>query len=231
MTAMKIRMPVLAPGACLAGALFSGCASLVAAPQVEPLAAAQLPAAQTAPQPATAGAIFTAAGHRPLFEDRRARMVGDTLTILIEELASASQQSTSKLDKSGSVALNTSALPFASARLLGRLEADATNKVAGSADGRSDSSNNFTGTITVLVTEVLPNGNLLVAGDKQIGVNHNVDVLRFTGVIDPSQIRAGNRVSSTQVAMTRVEQRGRGDIDRLQPQGWLGRFFAGVAPL
>ncbi len=214
-----------------AASLLAGCATLTATPQVEPLVSAQLPVTIPAPPQPTAGAIFTAGGHRPLFEDRRARMVGDTLTVLIEEQVSASQQSTSKLDKSGSVSMSTSALPFAPAKILGRLDADASNKLAGSADGRSDSNHTFTGTITVLVTEVLPNGKLLVTGDKQIGVNANVDVLRFSGLVDPAQIRAGNQVSSTQVAMARVEQRGRGDIARLQPQGWLGRFFASVAPL
>ncbi len=212
-------------------AFLAGCASMVQSPQVEPLAAAELPVPQAAPAQPTAGAIYTAGGHRPLFEDRRARMVGDMLTILIEEQVSASQQSTSKLDKSGSVAMTTSALPFASTRFLGRIEADANSKLAGSADGRTDSTNTFTGSITVLVTEVLPNGNLLVAGDKQIGVNQNVDVLRFSGVVNPAQIRGGNVVSSTQVAMARVQQRGRGDVARVQAQGWLGRFFASVAPL
>ncbi len=215
----------------LAAATLAACASMVQAPQVEPLTTAQLPLPAAAPPQPTAGAIYAAGGHRPLFEDRRARLVGDTLTIQIEEQVSASQQSTSKVDKSGSVAMTTSALPFASTRFLGRLEADANAKLAGSADGRTDSTNTFTGSITVLVTEVLPNGNLVVAGDKQIGVNQNVDVLRFSGVVNPAQIRAGNTISSTQVAMARVQQRGRGDVARVQAQGWLGRFFGSVAPL
>ena len=82
------------------------------------------------------------------------------------------------------------------------------------ADGKTDSSNSFSGIITVTVREVQPNGHLLVVGEKQIGVNQNVDVLRFSGIVDPMQIRA-NRVSSTQVAEARLEQRGRGDVGRV----------------
>ena len=60
------------------------------------------------------------------------------------------------------------------------------------------------------VQDVLPNGHLLVAGDKQIGVNSNVDVLRFSGTVDPRHIKPGNTVASTQVANARIESRGRG---------------------
>lgn len=212
-------------------AVFAGCAA-VTAPQVEMHMAAPASqiAAQAQPAPAN-GAIFQASTHRPLFEDRRARLVGDVLTIQIEEIVTASQQSTSKIDRSGSISAGMTALPFASTRFLGRLNADANSSVAGDATGKTDSSNKFSGTITVLVQQVMPNGNLLVSGEKQVGVNQNVDVMRFSGIVNPSNIRGGNVVSSTQVAEARVEQRGRGDIGRVQGLGWLSRFFLSVAPV
>lgn len=212
-------------------AVLAAACSTVTVPPVE----MHQPGAALAPQApaaaATRGAIFQAAGHRPLFEDRRARLVGDTLTIQIEEQVSASQQSTSKLDRSGSLSASASAVPFASAGLLGRLNADATSKTANNADGKTDSSNSFSGIITVTVREVQPNGHLLVVGEKQIGVNQNVDVLRFSGVVNPAQIRGGNVISSTQVAEARLEQRGRGDVGRIQGMGWLTRFFLSIAPV
>lgn len=225
----RLRYPRIGLPAALA-ALACGCASL-GAPQVE-IHASVPPSAQPAPMaPPTTGAIFQSASYRPLFEDRRARHVGDTLTIQIEETVTASQQSTTKIDRSGSVSAGMSALPYASARTLGRLSVDANSIVSASGDGKTDSSNNFSGTITVLVQQVLPNGNLLVVGTKQIGVNQNVDVLRFSGVVNPVTIRAGNVVSSTQVAEARVEQRGRGDVGRIQGLGWLARFFLSIAPV
>ncbi len=218
--------------ACLTAlaAALSGCAT-VSAPQVDihPRAAQ---AAQPAPVAAPAqGAIFQVATHRPLFEDRRARLAGDTLTIQIEETVTASQQSTSKINRAGSISAAMTALPFASVNFLGRLNAGGESNVVGGADGKTDTSNNFAGTITVVVQQVLPNGNLLVSGEKQVGVNQNVDVLRFSGIVNPATIRGGNVVSSTQVADARMEQRGRGDIGRVQGLGWLSRFFLSIAPV
>jgi flagellar L-ring protein precursor FlgH len=89
----------------------------------------------------------------------------------------------------------------------------------------------FTGTITATVTEVLPNGNLLIVGEKQVGVNQTVDSLRFSGVIDPRQIRPPNMIASTQVADVRLEFRGRGDIDRALTTGWMQKLFFSFAPL
>lgn len=215
----------------LFGALsFTGCATITT-PPVDMHTAAPQAAITALPQAAGHGAIFQADNHRPLFEDRRARMVGDTLTIQIEEQVTASQQSTTKIDRGGSIAAGISALPFASASLLGRLSANANSTVAGSGDGKTNSSNTFAGVITVLVRQVMPNGNLLVAGEKQVGVNQNVDVLRFSGIVNPTNIRTGNVVSSTQVAEARLEQRGRGDVGRIQGLGWLSRFFLSVAPV
>ena len=79
--------------------------------------------------------------------------------------------------------------------------------------------------------EVLPNGHLLVAGEKQIGVNHNVDVLRFSGQVDPRAIQAGNIVASAQIANVRIEQRGRGAAGRGAGDGLAGRFFLNVLPI
>lgn len=218
-------------GIALLAALAAGCAT-ISPPQVDMHSAQSQPVLPAAPAAAaTTGAIFQAATHRPLFEDRRARLVGDTLTVQIEETVSASQQSTTKIDRSGSISAGVSALPFASARTLGRLSAEAKSTLADKADGKTDSANTFSGTITVLVQQVLPNGNLLVAGEKQIGVNQSVDVMRFSGVVNPVTIRAGNVVSSTQVAEARLEQRGRGDVGRAQGLGWLSRFFLSIAPV
>ena len=211
-------------------ALLSGCATLTT-PPVDMHTAAPQSALPPPAAPATAGAIFQAGTHRPLFEDRRARQVGDTLTIQIEETVTASQQSTSKLNRSGSISAGITALPFASTNFLGRLAAGGESSVTGGGDGQTNSTNTFAGTITVLVIQVLPNGNLLVSGDKQVGVNQNVDVLKFSGIVNPASIRGGNLVSSTQVADARIEQRGRGDVGRVQGLGWLSRFFLSIAPV
>lgn len=211
--------------------LSAGCETLRKTPQVDlvpvtPVRYATVPVA-TAP---ASGSLFQAASYRPAFEDPRARLPGDTLTIQISENITASQKSSANINRSGEVSASVSALPFLKAPLLGKLTtgADSSNTFAGQGNTRSE--NKFEGSITVTVLEVLPNGHLVVAGEKQIGVNQNVDVLRFSGTVDPRQIRPGNVVASTQVANARVESRGRGAQGEALSIGWLGRFFLSVIP-
>jgi len=209
----------------------AGC-STVSAPRVEmsdtrppPLAAAAPP-----PQPVN-GAIFQSAQYRPLFEDHRARVAGDTLTVNIVERVSAAQSSTSSLGKNGSIDASVSSLPLVSANSFTRAGAKAQSTAGFSGKGATENTNDFSGTITAVVTGVLPNGHLQIAGEKQIGVNHNVDVLRFTGQVDPRSIQPGNVVPSALIANVRVEHRGRGAQGEATSVGWLSRFFLSLWPV
>ncbi len=211
--------------------LLAGCQVLNAPPKVD---VAEPTSAQPVQQPAPAlnnGAIFQAVQYRPLFEDHRARLVGDTITVQIVEKVSASQSSTSSIDKSGSVSAGVTALPFFSSNSFGRASAAGTSSNKLDNKGSTVSSNDFSGTITATVTGVLANGHLLIAGEKQIGVNHNVDVLRFSGQVDPRAIQPGNVVASAQIANVRIEQRGRGAQAEANGIGWLARFFLNVLPI
>lgn len=214
-----------------AAALLAGCSTLNAPPKVdvaEPTHA--LPVAQPAPM-VNNGAIFQAAQYRPLFEDHRARMVGDTLTVQIVEKVSATQKSTSSIDKSGELSAGITALPLFKSNSFARANAAGSSSNTFSGKGSTENSNDFSGTITATVTGVLPNGHLLIAGEKQIGVNHNVDVLRFSGQVDPRAIQPGNSVASAQIANVRIEHRGRGAQAEANGIGWLSRFFLNVLPI
>lgn len=182
---------------------------------------------------ATRGSLFQAASFRPGFEDPRARMPGDTLTIQITEKVSATQSSSASLDRTGSAGGSVSAVPMIKPADLAKINnltvgGDAANSYNGK--GGNANANDFSGVITVTVQDVLPNGHLLVAGEKQIGVNSNVDVLRFSGTVDPRHIKPGNTVASTQVANARIESKGRGAVQEALSIGWLGRFFLNVFP-
>jgi len=207
----------------------SGCSYMAPRVQVAETSPPVTPAALPAgPQN---GSIFQSAAYRPLFEDHRARLVGDTLTVQIVEKISASQKSTSSVDKGGSVAASVSALPGIRPADFARVRADGTSSNTFAGKGATESSNDFSGTITVVVRDVLPNGHLLIAGEKQIGVNSNVDVLKFSGQIDPRAIQPGNSVPSAQIANVRLEQRGRGAQADAQAMGWLSRIFLSVLPI
>ncbi|MBI1173844.1 MAG: flagellar biosynthesis protein FlgH [Sideroxydans sp.] len=184
--------------------------------------------------PQNNGAIYQAGiNERPLFEDIRARNVGDTLTITLVENTSATQKNASNANHSSSVSANTPSATITSTTkplLKGiGIAADSANKLANASD--SSGSNVLSGTITVTVTEVLPNGNLLVSGEKQVSINQVEEYIRLSGVVRPGSIASGNTVPSTQVADARIEYKGaNSNLDNASLLSMLGRFFLTVLP-
>ena len=224
-----------APRAALQAAVLASLLALagcdVLFPRVQVADTAPIPQASVATPPPANGSIYQAASYRPLFEDHRARHVGDTLVVQIVEKVSASQKSTSSIDKSGTLSAGITALPGVKPAAFARAGADANSANTFAGKGATESTNDFSGTITVIVRGVLPNGHLLIAGEKQIGVNTNVDVLRFSGQVDPRAIQTGNTVQSAQIANVRLEHRGRGAQAEAQAIGWLSRVFLSVFPI
>ena len=202
-------------------ALLAGCAGAIPDSIVAP------PAEKTAaPLPAIAsnGTIFQADSFRPMFEDRRARMVGDTLVITISEKSTAGKNVASSSSKDGSADLRAPPL-FGMADLEGSMKTSNADKASANA------ANNFNTTLTVTVSEVLPNGNLMVRGEKQIALDRGTEFIRFSGIVSPATISPVNTVASTQVADLRVEYRTNSNIDKVALQSALMRFFLSVLPL
>jgi len=228
--AFPLRAPRRAVLACLPAALaLAGCQTF--GPKVDVIDT-QPVRPVVAPVPAVSnGAIFQPTAYRPLFEDHRARLVGDTITVQIVEKVAASQSSTSSVDKSGNLDGSITAMPFFAPNSWKRASASGSSTNNFEGKGTTESANTFTGTITATVLEVLPNGHLVVSGEKQIGVNEHVGVLKFSGQIDPRAIQPGNVVASSQIANVRIEQRGRGAQAEAQAIGWLARFFLSVMPI
>ncbi len=212
-------------------ALLAGCETLNSPPPVDIGHPTSVRPPPPPVQTVNNGAIFQPSQYRPLFEDHRARLVGDTLTIQIVEKVSASQKSTSSIDKTGKLEGGITAFPLLSPSSFNRASVSGTSANTFAGKGSTESSNDFSGTITAQVVDVLPNGHLVIAGEKQIGVNHNVDVLRFSGQVDPRAIQPGNSVASAQIANVRIEHRGRGQQAEAQGIGWLSRFFLNVLPI
>ena len=182
-------------------------------------------------QSAGNGAIYQPASYTPMFEDRRARHVGDVLTIVINEKTQAGKKASSNGSKTGAVDSSIGAvvgLPFKTFQGTG-VKADSS----ASYDDKSaiDSSNLFSGYISVTVTEVLPNGNLVVAGEKQIALDKSTEYVRLSGVVQPDTIQAGNTVSSAKVADARIEYRSSARFDSAEVMSWLARFFLSFIPL
>ena len=222
--------------------LATGCATLNPPPPVDVLSTAPPILAPSPPRnagPATGG-LFHTASYRPALEDQRARFVGDMVTIRVEEKIDAKQDTKSNVTRTSETGGAITALPLLSAATNGKLaaragiDANSSNTFAGS--GNTASKNEFTADITAMVTDVLPNGHLVVTGEKQVGVNRSVDVLRFSGIVDPRNLRRGERghagsvIDSRYVAHVRVISRGLGEQAEAQAMGWLARAFNTISP-
>ena len=221
MKTLKDWAPAFA-GATIAMAIV-GCASTPTSIVKGPTSVRPMLADAGAP---TEGAIYNASTFRPMFEDRRARHIGDILTINIVEKTAANKSGASTGNKSGSVNLGVPG------PLQGRLGANlATSSGTKFADADTQSASNaFTGTIGVTVSEVLANGNLIVVGEKQIAMDKGVEFIRFSGMVNPDSIQPGNVVQSTLVADARVEYRTNSQIDHAEMTSMMSRFFQSLLP-
>lgn len=185
----------------------------------------------TLPPRAANGAIFQAGGvYRPLFEDVRARNVGDTLIIQIQERTAANKKGSSQANREAETSASVTSLNRVPGKSVLGLSVGGESSNTFSGGGQAASSNDFTGAIAVTVVEVLANGNLVVSGEKQIAMSQGTEYIRFSGVVNPRLISVANSVASTQVAEARIEYKANGYIDEAMVMGWLGRFFLSFLP-
>lgn len=206
--------------------LLGACAS------TPPTAVQQPMSVRPPPQPeivAAPGSIFQAGG-RGLFDDRRARHVGDTLIINVVERNTASTTSSSTAERTASAGASIGSISRLPGKSLVGLGLDASSSNSFDGSGESSANNVFTSTIAVTVVEVLPNGNLIVSGEKQVAINQGNEFIRFSGVVNPATVTTANTVNSSQVADARIEYKGSGYLNEAQRMGWLARFFLNVLP-
>jgi flagellar L-ring protein precursor FlgH len=220
----------------LIGLLLAGCAMQPHSSIHQPMTAK--PAANKVVVPLD-GAIFHAGNNeRPLFEDKRARNVGDILTINIVEKTTANRKSSGSSSTANSINAATPSVTKGTGLLAKLLltpfsaTSSSSNKTA--TTGAGAASEDLTGTITVTVVEVLANGNLQVSGEKQVSLNNSDEFIRFSGVVNPTTISNLNVVQSTQVADAHLEFKNAGAMNEIindtQTLGFLGRFFMSVLP-
>jgi flagellar L-ring protein FlgH len=205
-------------------ALLAGCASEPTSIVAGPTTARPIPPVPVA-TPAN-GAIYQAQSFRPVFEDRRGRLVGDIINVVITERTTANKNGTSAASKQGAVGIGVPG-PL-QGRFGARIATDTNNSYSDSA--AQTASNAFTGTVAVTVVEVLPNGNLAVAGEKQIAMDKGTEFIRISGVVNPDTIGVGNSVPSTAIADARVEYRTNTHLDRAELTSMASRFFLSLLP-
>ena len=201
----------------LALALAAGCHSAPAPRPDEGLAWTQ----EKLPPP-TEGAIYQSGREVVLAENPIAHHVGDIVTIVLNEATAAQKSATTTTSKANAVTMPGTQLINKNVSWL-NTNINNTSKFDG--EGASAESNSLTGYLTATVLKVLPNGNLFVAGEKQIGLNQGKEYVRVTGVIRPIDLAADDSITSFRVASARITYNGKGAIADANAQSWLSRFF------
>lgn len=180
------------------------------------------------PQPGPkTGAIYSAGQYRSMFEGRRASNVGDTLTVVITENTSADKNEADNASKKGSMSISTMDINGNKIQPTISTNSSTSNQDAGDANNK----NTFTGQISVTVIEVRPNGNLVVAGEKQVAFDQGVEFIRMSGVVNPYMITNENTVASSTIADARIEYRTNSTFDLANLMKRLNRFFLSTLPI
>lgn len=215
----------------LAGLLLSsGCMAPTAKPD-DPYYAPVLP---RTPLPAAQnnGSIYQAGFENGLYDDRKAFRVGDIITITLNERTQASKNANSNIQKDSSANLGVTSLfgstPSVTNPLTGgnmNLGAQFNGEREASGSGQAGQSNSLSGSITVTVAEVLPNGILAVRGEKWMTLNTGDELVRISGLVRADDIATDNTVASTRIADARITYSGTGAFADASQPGWLSRFF------
>lgn len=170
----------------------------------------------------TNGAIFNAGTERSLFEDMKARRIGDILTIMLVEQTSGQNSSDNSVNKTTNMNV---AVPTAGGRTFPNLAAEMNAANTFSGESGSSQSNKLSGSIAVTVTGVLPNGNLIIEGEKWIRINQGNEYIRLQGVIRQRDIDPYNSLLSTQVADAHISYGGTGTNAQSSDPGWAAKIL------
>mgnify|MGYP000597631705 FL=1 len=215
--------------------LLVGCQSAQIVKPDDPSFAPVIAPTLVKPKPIT-GSLFVPGYGVSLFGNTNAHRVGDIITVVLDERTVSSKSSTVGVDKDSSLSL----LENGAGTLLGKdltkklplignitLPTSANHSRQFEGDASADQSNRLQGNISVTITDVMPNGNLVIRGEKWLKLNTGDEYIRISGMLRSLDVGLDNMVSSTKLANARIAYSGTGELADSQRQGWLGRFFNG----
>ena len=226
----RITRPAIATAITIIGLAAGACSSAVdRQPGDYPAAIARTPA----PPAAEDGAIYRPTSAITLFEDNKARRVGDTITVRLAERTQASKSASTDAKKNSKTDTGAPTLLGTNITANGKdiLSNDWETSQEFAGKGSSSQSNSLNGNITVTVAEILPNGNLLVRGEKWLTLNQGEEYVQVSGIVRPADIAVDNSIPSYKVADARITYSGNGVVPDANRAGLISRFFMKFWPL
>ncbi len=176
------------------------------------------------------------AGARAMYADNRAAHVGDILTVVVAETATATSAQTKSSTRESSLedAISQFIYSKAASGLLthnGELPATSTKgKSSYTGGGQINNTQSLTARAAVLVTDVLPNGNLVIEGARQVTFSGETQYVVLHGLVRPDDIIVGNTVLSSNIADAHVEFYSEGNLTDAQKRGWLSKLYEKLRP-
>ena len=209
----------------LGAVTLSGCMTNDKPQAGDPYYAPTISTAQAMPQ-RTDGSLYQDSYGLALFGDRKAHFVGDIITITLSEKTVSKKSSNVNVKKDNTTALNAGPVLGTTPSFKGMtLETTLAQKRQFGGNAGADQSNSLDGNITVTVAEVLPNGNLVVRGEKWMTLNSGDEFIRISGIVRPDDVATDNTVVSTRLANAKISYSGTGTLADSQSMGWLSKFF------
>ncbi|MEK7286654.1 MAG: flagellar basal body L-ring protein FlgH [Nitrospirota bacterium] len=175
------------------------------------------------------GSLWADSTSRPfLFVDLRASHVGDLVTVKVSENAKATKQTGTKSARDAKI---KGSLDYALKGGDGKSEIGTgfTNKYDGS--GSTSRSGAFTADVPSVITAILPNGNMVIEGVREVLLNNEKEIITIKGIVRPEDIDTTNTIPSSKIADAKIEYTGKGVLNEAARQGWFGRLLNWIAPL
>jgi len=174
------------------------------------------------------GSLFKVNYVNNIYSDSKAHRVGDIISVILNESTQAQKNAKTELKKANSATLDPitglGGLPVTFKGDAIQLGINQSSDFKG--DAKTNQGNSLAGNISVHVLRVLPNGNLMIRGEKWMTLNNGDEYIRLTGIIRSQDISATNTIISSKVANARIQYAGTGAFAEAQEQGWLTKFFS-----
>jgi len=173
------------------------------------------------------GSLFRENYVNNIYSDSKAHRVGDIISVILSESTQAKKNAKTELKKENNMVLDPiiglGGTPVTINGNTAQFGLNQSTKFKG--DSKADQGNSLSGDISVHVLRVLPNGNLMIRGEKWITLNNGDEYIRLTGVIRAKDINSNNTIMSTKIANARIQYAGTGSFADMNEQGWLTKFF------
>lgn len=173
------------------------------------------------------GSLFKENYVNNIYSDSKAHRIGDIISVILSESTQAKKNAKTELKKENNSTLDPivglGGTPVTFNGNTAQFGINQTSKFKG--DAKADQGNSLSGDISVHVLRVLPNGNLMIRGEKWITLNNGDEYIRLTGVIRAKDINSNNTILSTKIANARIQYSGTGSFADVNEQGWLTKFF------